>query len=55
MTFAGTGLDTPTLRGALLLVVVVSTLLLLLVGHLMGVGEVAAVALNPQPEPPGVV
>jgi hypothetical protein len=53
MTFTGTPIESPTLRWALLSVVLLG--LVPWVAHLAGMTEVAAIALNPQPEPPGLV
>jgi hypothetical protein len=53
MTFSGTPFESSTLRWALLSVALLG--LVLWVAHLAGLTEVATLALNPQPEPPGLV
>jgi hypothetical protein len=53
MTFTGTPFENQTLRWALFAIVLIG--LILFTVHLAGWTEAAMLALNPQPEPPGVV
>jgi hypothetical protein len=53
MTFMGTPFENRTLRWALFVVVLIG--LILFTVHLAGWTAAATLALNPQPEPPGLV